>query len=636
MGVASSCKDPQGGIICTSEHVSQCAGVAGLVGTASAASDIYEAPRADGFGFFEEDISKVDAMLGLQPGSLRARTPRGQHVAAALQLASKQQPPGRLATPLLLPGGLVPALRGAAFVRSFRNSYERAEKIGHGGYGEVFHARHLRSEAIRAVKVIQKADLKRYVADVATFIHREVGCLRSLDHPNVVRMYDCFEDDTSLYIVMELLEGGDLLERITASRPRLPDAEAAAVVGQIFSAVEYLWRRGILHRDVKPENFMFTYREPQREQSVPALAPLKLIDFGLSRRVREQQRVGTGERNAGRRASARGGMVEVCKTVTAKVGTTEYMAPEAASAVCPIDVEYAERLDVWSLGVVLHVLLTGHFPSNQLAVVNPEEYFTQPCWKGVPSGALDLLRMLLRVDPAGRPSFAMALRHPWLAKALQRHDEKTANLMATAAHRLSWAPDLKRLAVTAAAREVDDRCLYELRAVYGSLCLLCDGALTRQSLERLTTCTGGLGGLAAQLVSAFEAIDIDGSGAIDWTEFVAIYVSTQRELRPAGNVDDCRTVPTSTTDHSVTEETAPYWRAFHLMSQGRGAISAATLAELAARCAERRGFDEAGFISRYDGLVHGVSASGMVSWHGFLKLVRGECDELVPPGLNKT
>merc|ERR1719223_1054245 len=100
--------------------------------------------------------------------------------------------------------------------------------LGRGSYGEVTAATHHRTGARRAVKAVRKAGLQRYVGDVGGFVRREIDILRRLDHPNIVKLYEAFEDADGMYLVLELLDGGDLLERVTASKERLPEREIAA------------------------------------------------------------------------------------------------------------------------------------------------------------------------------------------------------------------------------------------------------------------------------------------------------------------------------------------------------------------------------------------------------------------------
>ena len=208
--------------------------------------------------------------------------------------------------------------------------------------------------------VITKSMLKRYVKDVDTFIRREVEILRYLDHANIIRMYESFEDSAKVHLVLELCEGGDLLERIIAERERLPEPEMAELVIQILCSIQHLSLKGIVHRDLKPENFLFTKREPEREPLPPSVAPMKLIDFGLSRRLSSRASV----------------------TFTPKIGTTEYMAPEVFCGGA-IDVALADRMDMWSVGVIMHVIFVGHFPSPRLSSMGVDYYLSLPEWSGV-------------------------------------------------------------------------------------------------------------------------------------------------------------------------------------------------------------------------------------------------------------
>merc|ERR1719456_1222790 len=123
-------------------------------------------------------------------------------------------------------------------------------------------------------------------------------------------MYEAFEDDRYIYLVLELCQGGDLLERVAAPVVRMSEQEAAMLFVQMLGAVQHLHVRNIMHRDLKPENFLFTCREPSREPLPPKVAPLKLIDFGLSRRLEDGN---TGGR------------------MTPRIGTREYMSPEAGA-----------------------------------------------------------------------------------------------------------------------------------------------------------------------------------------------------------------------------------------------------------------------------------------------------------------
>jgi len=582
-----------------------------------------------------------DSMIGLDYGFLGGWAPSS---------ASTGCPPAPrpLLRPLFEPGSLV-ALRGgdaaldngdggATAASSIASVYTLdAEPLGRGSYGEVTGATHNATGARRAVKSVGKAGLKRYVSNVTGFVRREVDILRRLDHPNVVRLYEAFEDESMIYLVLEVCEGGDLLERVAVTRERLPEREAAVLLAQMLGAVQHLYLRGVVHRDIKPENFLFTRREPGREPLPPEAAPVKLIDFGLSRRL-----------------SFEAGM-----RMTPKIGTTEYMAPEAFAG--RVSAALADRADMWSIGVVLHVIFIGHFPSPRLQEQTTEEYLTHPCWSRLSPHGKNLLAQLLRYEPAQRPTVTVALKHPWLAIASRTSaDTMLVHTMPGAVRSYASSIGLRRLALAAAAREVDDQDLGQVRALFQSLELECDGALTRPALERAAWLQGAAGMTAAELSRAFDFIDIDGSGTIDWTELVAVALGACT-LKAAGSDDGATSTnwlksvasdegvdggrATTTASGLPTLRQDACWRAFDLLSQGNGAVSGVALGQLFApqevgawlACGGRSGGGTGGStdgsidpssvdtqaprVAEYDRLVREVDASGTIVSVGFMKML---------------
>lgn len=504
----------------------------------------------------EEEVHTMgEPIIGMDYGFLGGWNQSGDSVhAAAIRCHARP--------PLYEPGSLVP-LRGGdrkCVDGQGIHQYYTIDKspLGRGSYGEVMGATHISSGARRAIKAVGKANLKRYVNNVTGFVRREVDILRRLDHPNIVRLYEAFEDEDTIYLVLELCEGGDLLERVAVARDRLPEKEAARLFMQMLASLQHLYLRGVIHRDLKPENFLFVRRENDREPLPPDRAPIKLIDFGLSRRISAE----TGVR------------------MTPKIGTTEYMAPEAFAG--RVNVALADRTDMWSLGVVLHVIFMGHFPSPRLAEQTPEEYLSASCWSCVSGAGRDLLGQLLRYDPSRRPTVTVAMKHIWLNSAMSTQKLQLMHPMPTAVQIFAGYPGMRRLALAAAAREMDDSDLSCLRALFQSLELECDGALTRQALERAAHSPAPVGFTAAELVKVFDCIDVDGSGTIDWTEFVAVSLGMASEatLGPQ-NEEEKGSTKLPDAAHGMPdlqEETC--WRAFDILSQGTGAVSGDSLARL--------------------------------------------------------
>ncbi|KAL7183507.1 hypothetical protein ACSBR2_025830 [Camellia fascicularis] len=215
-------------------------------------------------------------------------------------------------------------------------------------------------------------------------VRREVMILKALSgHKNLIKYYDAFEDAHNVYIVMELCEGGELLDRILSRGGRYTEKDAKAIVIQILSVVAFCHLQGVVHRDLKPENFLFTTRDED--------APMKLIDFGLSDFIRPDQRLND------------------------IVGSAYYVAPEVLHR------SYSLEADIWSIGVITYILLCGSRPfwartesGIFRSVLRADPNFDDSPWPGVSAEAKDFLKRLLNKDHRKRMTAAQALTHPWL------------------------------------------------------------------------------------------------------------------------------------------------------------------------------------------------------------------------------
>lgn len=173
----------------------------------------------------------------------------------------------------------------------------------------------------RAMKTIDKTKIKNCLEELIG----EVEILKTLNHPNIIKIYEIIEEPRRLHIITELCTGGELYENIIACK-RLTENKAAYYMQQLLSAVSYCHSHGIVHRDLKPENLLLQSDAPD--------APLKVIDFGTSRRF------------------------TTAKALTKFVGTVYYIAPEVLKE------QYDEKCDVWSCGVILYIMLCGTPPFN--------------------------------------------------------------------------------------------------------------------------------------------------------------------------------------------------------------------------------------------------------------------------------
>ena len=254
--------------------------------------------------------------------------------------------------------------------------YRILEPIGAGSFGEVRKAVHIKSGKLRAIKII-KVDSKA-VADRKSIVS-EIMILKELDHPNIVKIIEYFETSNSLFIVMELIEGNPLVEYIIQHMKSLSQANIAAILIQLLTALTYIHSRSVVHRDIKSENILFDGKVAT------------LIDFGMSRNLKNKK-----------------GFEEV-------EGTALYMAPEVIKA------SGTEKSDIWSCGVLFYMLVSGSFPfqgqnSSELQKKIKNNELTVPInqIKGISTDALDLLTQMLNSNPKQRISAAQALKHPFL------------------------------------------------------------------------------------------------------------------------------------------------------------------------------------------------------------------------------
>uniref|UniRef100_A0A804RDP9 non-specific serine/threonine protein kinase n=1 Tax=Zea mays TaxID=4577 RepID=A0A804RDP9_MAIZE len=255
--------------------------------------------------------------------------------------------------------------------RGLLGAYELGRTLGEGNFGKVKQARHRGSGGQFAVKIMERARVLSQRADEQ--ICREIATLKLLAHPNVVRLHEVAASKTKIYMVLELVNGGELLDRIAASEGKLPEQEARRLFQQLVDGVSYCHEKGVCHRDLKLENVL-----------VDRKGNIKISDFGLSALP---QHLGND-----------GLLHTTC-------GSPNYIAPEVLQ-----NRGYDGSLsDIWSCGVILYVMLVGHLPFDDRNIV--VLYQKIPEW--LSPGARNLLRRILEPDPAERIAMAEIKAHPW-------------------------------------------------------------------------------------------------------------------------------------------------------------------------------------------------------------------------------
>ncbi|OMJ66818.1 hypothetical protein SteCoe_36202 [Stentor coeruleus] len=369
----------------------------------------------------------------------------------------------------------------------FADIYRLGKLIGTGTYGEVRMCFHRESGAKRAVKIIRK-DLMTNEGLRAN-LDKEISILRSLDHPNVVRIYEFFEEVKRLYIVMEFCKGGELFAEIV-KRKYLTEIHAAHIMHQLFSTLDYLHGRGIMHRDLKPENILLEERHD--------VMNIKIIDFGAATIFND-------------------------KPINGIVGTMFYIAPDVFQG------NYDFLCDMWSCGVILYILLAGYPPfdgkSDQeiISRIKSYEYSTsQEPWSNISQDAKDLLSKLL-CHSKKRASSRQALAEPWIINLVKRELPST-EVMSEALNNLknfrstSILRDAVNTFITTQFISASDT--KDLREVFRKMDKNGDGKLSREELLEEYTKIMEESEAQAEVDRIMREVDSDNNGFIDYSEFL--------------------------------------------------------------------------------------------------------------------
>ena len=260
--------------------------------------------------------------------------------------------------------------------------YDFLELLGKGAFGKVYRCINLETHEECAVKILSKPTLHSEI----DAIRNEVRILSSLNHPNIVQFRTLRQSRKHIYIEMELMRGGTLKDRLETHK--FTDEEAALVMQGILKAVAYLHKKGIIHRDLKPANIIFG--------SETDLTTVKVMDFGLSAKF---ERGNYYER-----------LYENC-------GTMSFMAPEQAE-----QRRYSRPVDIWSCGLILHVVATGRHPllSGRDTKESYAAKLLNPVWKLSPKLsplAKDLFERMVEFTPLKRYTADQVLSHPWITRS---------------------------------------------------------------------------------------------------------------------------------------------------------------------------------------------------------------------------
>ncbi|KAG7618602.1 putative calcium-dependent protein kinase 18 CAMK-CDPK family [Arabidopsis thaliana] len=386
------------------------------------------------------------------------------------------------------------------YAKDFDNRYTIGKLLGHGQFGFTYVATDNNNGNRVAVKRIDKAKMTQPIE--VEDVKREVKILQALGgHENVVGFHNAFEDKTYIYIVMELCDGGELLDRILAKKDsRYTEKDAAVVVRQMLKVAAECHLRGLVHRDMKPENFLF--------KSTEEGSSLKATDFGLSDFIKPGVK-----------------FQDI-------VGSAYYVAPEVLKR------RSGPESDVWSIGVITYILLCGRRPFwdktqdgifNEVMRKKPD--FREVPWPTISNGAKDFVKKLLVKEPRARLTAAQALSHSWVKEGGEASEVPIDISVLNNMRQFVKFSRLKQIALRALAKTINEDELDDLRDQFDAIDIDKNGSISLEEMRQALAKDVPWKLKDARVAEILQAIDSNTDGLVNFTEFVvaALHVNQLEE-----------------------------------------------------------------------------------------------------------
>ncbi|MCQ2821241.1 MAG: protein kinase [archaeon] len=387
--------------------------------------------------------------------------------------------------------------------------YNLGKKLNSGASGTVYAATHKATKQQRAVKAIKKD------SESLKEVMNEVDVLSRLSHPNIMQIYEIFQDKANFYIVSELCKGGELLDKIEQSENLLSLDFVRSVMRQLLSAICYAHKVGIVHRDLKPENIMLDEKGGGDT--------IKVIDWGCAVLYNGKDKL------------------------TSADGTAYYIAPEVLKE------NYNEKCDIWSAGVIFYILLSGYPPFDAPTdeeifdlIVQGNLQYPEDDWKDIDKDAANLVKQMLTYDPAKRPGAVECLQHKFFTAA-KKTSKVSKTMSKSVFDNMKKFNRNKKIESAAVSFIVNNLISKEekkdLAELFKSWDLNGDGVLNRDEIMRGYKNTYGNTVKEEEIDEMIRSVDTDGNGTIDYNEFLNFAtnkdkVLNQQNLRMAFNTFD--------------------------------------------------------------------------------------------------
>ena len=391
----------------------------------------------------------------------------------------------------------------------FNSKYLKIQELGMGAYSKVFRVENKSTNEVFACKELLKSKIK----DQKKF-RNEINIMSECDHPNIIKLIEIYEDKLHYELIMEELNGGSLTERLIEKvdddGETFSEREAATIFKQIISAISYCHGKGIVHRDLKMENVIFVDTKGNLD--------IKIIDFGLS------------QYDTFKLLS----LVNLISEETAKtvnmndiVGTPHYIAPEVLKG------KYNQKCDIWSAGVILYSMLSGHFPFNGRtnkeifkSISKKKFEFPEKYWKNISNEAKDLISHML-CEEDKRFSADKVLKHPWLNNLSPNVKHQIPKSIIDDLKNYKNINNFKRFILTCLATRLRDQDIKNLKNIFIEMDINKDGTLSLQefkiALKKIVK--------ENEIKEIFSEVDTNNSNKIEYNEFITALIDKKEYLK---------------------------------------------------------------------------------------------------------
>ncbi len=373
------------------------------------------------------------------------------------------------------------------------DEYELKEKLGEGAYGSVYKVQQKFTNYLRAVKAIKKKHVD------STEFYNEIEVLKALDHPNIIKLFDCYQDKSYYYMVEEYCSGGDLFDYIQKEK-FFTERKAGTIFNQLLSAVNHLHKKRIVHRDLKPENIVLI--EAKNKDVF-----IKLIDFGTSITIKG-------------------------KNLTQELGTIYYIAPEVFMN------NYNEKADIWSCGIILYTMLCGHPPfcgnkenTIKSKILHSKLIFPSKEFKSVSKEAIEYIKHLLAYNPEQRPTAEEALNNKWLLSMICNGNSKLSEYIITNLIKFRTTLGLQKATVSFLANQISiNEEIKKLKEEFDKIDVNKDGEISKDELIKCLESIYPSQVAKNKAEAIFKEIDFNNDGSINFSEFLTVNIQKEKLL----------------------------------------------------------------------------------------------------------